>query len=48
MAIDIDVRNDKFPYLARQIQGNIAKAFGLGIDVIDDKGECAGEVFINL
>ena len=32
MAIDIDVRNDKFPYLARQIQGNIAKAFGLGID----------------
>lgn len=32
MAIDIDVRNDKFPYLARQIQGNIAKSFGLGID----------------
>ena len=32
MAIDIDVRNDKFPYLARQIQGDIAKAFGLGID----------------
>lgn len=32
MAIDIDVRNDKFPYLARQIQGNVAKAFGLGID----------------
>ena len=32
MAIDIDVQNDKFPYLARQIQGDIAKAFGLGID----------------
>lgn len=32
MAIDIDVQNDNFPYLARQIQGDIAKAFGLGID----------------
>lgn len=32
MAIDIDVGNDKFPYLARQIQGDVAKAFGLGID----------------
>lgn len=32
MAIDIDVQNDKFPYLAQQIQGDIAKAFGLGID----------------
>jgi hypothetical protein len=32
MAIDIDVQNDKFPYLARQICGDIAKAFGYGID----------------
>lgn len=32
MAIDIDVQNDKFPYLARQIIGDIAKAFGYGID----------------
>lgn len=32
MAIDIDVQNDKFPYLARQIQGDISKAFGYGID----------------
>lgn len=32
MAIDIDVQDDKFPYLARQIQGDIAKAFGYGID----------------
>ena len=32
MAIDIDVQNDKFPYLARQISGDIAKAFGYGID----------------
>ena len=34
MAIDIDVQNDKFPYLARQICGDIAKAFGYGIDHI--------------
>ena len=32
MAIDIDVQNDKFPYLATQITGDIAKAFGYGID----------------
>ena len=32
MAIEVDVQNDKFPYLARQIQGDIAKAFGYGID----------------
>lgn len=32
MAIDIDVQNDKFPYLARQFCGDIATAFGLGID----------------
>lgn len=32
MAIDIDVQSDNFPYLARQIQGDIAKAFGYGID----------------
>lgn len=32
MALEIDVQNDKFPYLARQIQGDIAKAFGYGID----------------
>ena len=34
MAIDIDVQNDKFPYLSRQIVGDIAKAFGYGIDHI--------------
>lgn len=32
MAINVDVQNDKFPYLARQICGDIAKAFGYGID----------------
>lgn len=32
MAIVTDVQNDKFPYLARQISGDIAKAFGYGID----------------
>lgn len=32
MALDIDVQNDKFPYLARQISGDIAHAFGYGID----------------
>ena len=32
MAIETNVQNDKFPYLARQIQGDIAKAFGYGID----------------
>lgn len=32
MALDIDVQNDRFPYLARQIVGDIAKAFGYGID----------------
>lgn len=32
MAIETDVQNDKFPYLARQICGDIAKAFGYGID----------------
>lgn len=32
MALDIGVDNDKFPYLARQICGDIAKAFGYGID----------------
>ena len=32
MALTIDVQNDKFPYLARQIQGDIATAFGYGID----------------
>ena len=39
MAIDIDVQNDKFPYLARQIQGDIAKAFGLGIDHVYETDE---------
>lgn len=34
MAIVVDVQNDKFPYLARQICGDIAKAFGYGIDHI--------------
>lgn len=32
MAINVDVQNDKFPFLARQICGDIAKAFGYGID----------------
>lgn len=32
MAIEVDVQNDKFPFLARQITGDIAKAFGYGID----------------
>jgi hypothetical protein len=32
MAIDVDVQNDKFPYLARQVCGDIATAFGYGID----------------
>lgn len=32
MALDVDVQNDKFPYLARQISGDVAKAFGYGID----------------
>ena len=39
MAIDIDVQNDKFPYLARQIQGDIAKAFGYGIDHVYEKDQ---------
>lgn len=39
MAIDIDVQNDKFPYLARQIQGDIAKAFGLGIDHVYEQDQ---------
>ena len=34
MAIDIDVQSDKFPYLARQFCGDIATAFGFGIDHI--------------
>lgn len=34
MSIEIDVQNDNFPYLARQIQGDIATAFGYGIDHI--------------
>ena len=32
MAIETDVQNDKFPYLARQIRGDVAKALGYGID----------------
>lgn len=32
MAITVDVQNDKFPYLARQLCGDIATAFGYGID----------------
>lgn len=32
MAIVTDVQNDKFPYLARQICGDIATALGYGID----------------
>ena len=32
MAITVDVQNDKFPYFARQFCGDIATAFGYGID----------------
>lgn len=32
MAITVDVQNDKFSYLARQFCGDIATAFGYGID----------------
>lgn len=32
MSITVDVQNDKFPYLARQFCGDIATAFGYGID----------------
>lgn len=32
MALDVDIQNDKFPYLARQIRGNVSTAFGYGID----------------
>lgn len=32
MSLDVDIQNDKFPYLARQISGDIAHAFGYGID----------------
>lgn len=39
MAIDIDVQNDKFPYLARQICGDVATAFGYGIDHVYEKDE---------
>lgn len=34
MALTNNVQNDKFPYLARQITGDVAKAFGYGIDHI--------------
>lgn len=37
MAITVDVQNDKFPYLARQICGDIATAFGYGIDHVYEK-----------
>lgn len=43
MAIDIDVQNDKFPYLARQICGDIATAFGYGIDHVYE----ADQLFID-
>lgn len=39
MAIEIDVQNDKFPYLARQISGDIAKAFGFGIDHVYEQDQ---------
>lgn len=32
MALETDIQNDKFPYLARQFGGDIATAFGYGID----------------
>ena len=32
MALETDIQNDKFPYLARQFCGDIATAFGYGID----------------
>lgn len=40
MAIDTDVQNDKFPYFARQFAGDIATAFGYGVDhVYEEDGE---------
>jgi hypothetical protein len=39
MAIEIDVQNDKFPYLARQICGDIATAFGYGIDHVYERDQ---------
>lgn len=32
MALKTDIQNDKFPYLARQFCGDIATAFGYGVD----------------
>ena len=34
MAITVGVQNEKFPYLARQINGDVALAFGYGIDSV--------------
>ena len=39
MAIEVDVQNDKFPYLARQIQGDIALSFGYGIDHVYEEDQ---------
>jgi hypothetical protein len=44
MALSIDVQKDKFPYLARQICGDIATAFGYGIDHVYE----VDEPFINM
>ena len=32
MAIETGLQNEKFPYLARQINGDVAMALGYGID----------------
>ena len=34
MAITVGVQNEKFPYLARQINGDVALALGYGIDYV--------------
>lgn len=44
MALEIDVQNDKFPYLARQINGDVATAFGYAIDHVYE----ADKAFINM
>lgn len=44
MALSIDVQKDKFPYLARQICGDISTAFGYGIDHVYE----VDEPFINM
>jgi len=43
MALTENIQNDKFPYLARQITGDIAKAFGYGVDHVYE----TDQAFIN-